>query len=185
MQSNITDTHLRLTPRSDSLVSYDGTSISPLSSGTLSAAWSNVGLHELTTFYVGSFDSLHAIYSRIMYLSIPYANARLLPSSKIPAAATLYRGKVSQAMDNITGSITNSMRTGRNYKVVRAAAYQSEASVVVQWVWLALSACLVLCGAIFSILVSCVNARHGIHVWAVWPLAAAAAQNGGAVERGA
>ncbi|EKG18544.1 hypothetical protein MPH_04346 [Macrophomina phaseolina MS6] len=77
----------------------------------------------------------------------------------------LYLKDVKEAMSNITTSMTNQIRRGRNSTLVLGVVLQSETVMVVQWYWCILPITMVGFGFLFLATVICVNASHGVPLW--------------------
>lgn len=77
----------------------------------------------------------------------------------------LYKKNVSEVMSNITASMTNRIRHGRNATVAKGVVLQPDTIVLVQWKWLILPIALVVLDFVFLAFVVCVTSSQGAPLW--------------------
>lgn len=81
------------------------------------------------------------------------------------AGRPLYKKNVSEVMSNITNSITNCIRRGRNSTVAKGVALQLDTIVLVQWNWLILPIGLVVFDFVFLAFVICATSSQDAPLW--------------------
>lgn len=77
----------------------------------------------------------------------------------------LYKQNVTEVISNITTSMTNRIRRGRNSTVANGVVLQPDTIVVVQWSWSIVPISLVVLGFAFLAAVVCVNSSQGAPLW--------------------
>lgn len=84
---------------------------------------------------------------------------------KFNAGRALYQKNVSEVMSNITDSMTNCLRSGRNATVAKGVVLQPDTIVLVQWCWLTLPIALVALDFVFLAFVICLTSSQGAPLW--------------------
>ncbi|KAF4303065.1 hypothetical protein GTA08_BOTSDO09510 [Botryosphaeria dothidea] len=123
------------------------------------APWKN------TTFFVMYQDNASTrqfLLKALTFNTISYSEEQ---DYVFNTGRALYKQNITEVISNITTSMTNRIRRGRNSTVANGVVLQPGTIVVVQWSWSIVPISLVVLGFAFLAAVVCVNSSQGAPLW--------------------